>query len=155
MAGVQRDAMALNAYKNVKANNKWDVCAKRIVQVVHERDLFDMRCGKDLYIWGAGTIGDHCLRTLLVEHCSISGFIDNNTTKHGMRHCGYTIYPPSHIFDLESAPIIIIAVGMETMSVIYNQLCQMGFPLENVELFCNGEIATDILDWDKLKKVGR
>lgn len=65
-----------------------------------------MMAKQQLYIFGAGSLGEHILNTLNKVEITVSGFLDNNSSKWGYKVNSYPVLKPDHITDND---LIIIA----------------------------------------------
>jgi glycosyltransferase involved in cell wall biosynthesis len=161
MSGIERDAIAKNAYELVENDYSWSACANRILGYMSEnhKDLYEAVIDSSLndmdqnanivlpelsldikrkyYIFGAGRFGKKCKEMLSTLGITPVGFIDNNMSFWGSRVSQIPVYPLQEYFHVCDSDII-IAADFSYMVDILCQLVDNGIPLDNIYIAFEG-----------------
>lgn len=95
--------------------------------------------GKEVLLFGAGSLGLRSIEECNKINAKILGFIDNNRDKRGGRLEGYTIYSPEDIKSFPEAYVLITSTYVKEIKV---QLANMG--IKKVEVICLGALRDKI-----------
>ena len=80
-------------------------------------------CGKNVLLFGAGSLGFRALEEMDKAGAHVMGVVDNNRSRRGEKVKGYTIYSPEDISDFSDIKVIITSTYVEEIT---EQLLKMG-----------------------------
>lgn len=106
-------------------------------------DVKQCAVGKKVFLFGAGFIGQNVYEDMnkYVTSWNVVGFLDNDTSKQGMKAKGLTIYSPDVLKDYSSDEVLVLICCL-TAAGISKQLYEMG--IENYYAVCHLEWAKEL-----------
>ena len=104
-------------------------------------DVKQCAVGKKVFLFGAGFIGENTYEDMnkYATSWNVVAFLDNDTTKQGMKLKGLTIYSPDVLKDYASDEVLILICCLVTAG-ISRQLYEMGI-----------KITMQFIIWDGLR----
>lgn len=111
-----------------------------------EQGKMEDLCGRDVLLFGAGSLGLRSIEEMDKAGANVLGFLDNNRARAGEKLEGYTIYAPEDIGHFQNAKVIITSTFLDE---IKQQLSEMG----NVDfdVICLGALRDKLPEEDFFK----
>lgn len=105
------------------------------------RDLINVR--DDLYIFGTGDVGKHCLEALCLIGIKVRGFLDNSENRQKEGFKGYSVYSPGCIQKISSGTVFIGSIMYA--DEMEKQLLDMKLP-ESIKLLKCENVFQRVID---------